>query len=182
MQLLLLDPGVGTRQRIETEIPGIDWLDSSNPRESLARAEVVFGLLKPEYFELAHGLKWLQLPIAGVTPELCDWASKRQLLLTNVRGIYNQTVGEHCLALMLALARRLDLLFHQQASRDWLSPKDPPIRDLSGTTVAILGTGNIGRGIARLCQGFGMRVLGCRRTPKQTPFVDQFFPPRKFRW
>lgn len=175
MDLLLLDASNEIRQRMDAEIAGIHWLDEADLPRSLRQAEVVFGNLQPEHFADAHFLKWLQLPIAGVTPELCAWAKERGLLLTNAVGIYNQTVAEHCLALMLALARRLDQLGRQQESHVWRSPTDPPIQDLCGSTVALLGTGNIGRGIARLCQGFGMRVLGCRRTLQHTPFVDQLF-------
>jgi len=41
--------------------------------------------------------------------------------------------------------------------------------------------GNIGQNIARLARGFGMRVLGCRRTPRPTPHVDRIYGPDQVR-
>jgi phosphoglycerate dehydrogenase-like enzyme len=48
--------------------------------------------------------------------------------------------------------------------------------NLHGRTLAVIGLGNIGQNIARLARAFGMRVIGCRRTDRPTPFVDQVFP------
>jgi phosphoglycerate dehydrogenase-like enzyme len=48
--------------------------------------------------------------------------------------------------------------------------------DLHGRTLAVIGLGNIGQNISRLARAFGMRVIGCRRTDRPTPFVDQVFP------
>src|SRR5262249_10495652 len=43
-------------------------------------------------------------------------------------------------------------------------------------TLAVVGLGNIGQNIARLAKAFGMRVVGCRRTMRYTPYVDQLYP------
>lgn len=45
--------------------------------------------------------------------------------------------------------------------------------DLRGKTLGIVGLGNIGQNIARLAQAYGMRVVGCRRRDRHTPFVDR---------
>src|SRR5207244_3061692 len=49
------------------------------------------------------------------------------------------------------------------------------MRDLAGKTLGIVGLGNIGQNIARLGQAMGMRVAGCRRTVRKTPFVDRVY-------
>src|SRR5207302_11098219 len=49
------------------------------------------------------------------------------------------------------------------------------MRDLHGKTLAVIGLGNIGQNVARLARSHGMRVIGCRRTPRPTPFVDRLY-------
>ena len=45
-----------------------------------------------------------------------------------------------------------------------------------GKTVAILGVGQIGKNLARMCKvGFGMRVLGMSRTSRDCEYVDRYF-------
>lgn len=70
------------------------------------------------------------------------------------------SVAEHTLTLMLACAKRL---FEQDAgarTADWSYRQRTGAWELSGKTVLIIGLGRIGRRVARLCEAFGMRVLG----------------------
>src|SRR5437773_5581664 len=47
--------------------------------------------------------------------------------------------------------------------------------DLPGKTLAVIGLGNIGQNLARLAKACGMRIVGCRRTPRYTPYVDRLY-------
>jgi phosphoglycerate dehydrogenase-like enzyme len=77
---------------------------------------------------------------------------------------------------MLLLARNLHRAMWQQHQRLWQRDLARTMADLQGKTATIVGLGNIGQSIARLCQAFGMRVTGCRRTAQLTPCVDQIYP------
>jgi len=48
--------------------------------------------------------------------------------------------------------------------------------DLEGSTVLLIGLGNLGKRIARLCKAFDMRVIGTRRRPEAVENVDHVFP------
>ena len=55
--------------------------------------------------------------------------------------------------------------------REW-SPDLLLGRDLSGSTLGVIGLGAIGRAVAVRARALGMRVLGWNRTPRPVPDVE----------
>ena len=112
---------------------------------------------KPDAFpaELPGRVRWVQLPSAGVERWLDRVDRERQW--TSASGAFGRTVAEHALALMLAGVRRL----HEFArATTWTRP---PIAELAGATVAIVGAGSIGRALIELLEPFGVEVLAVTR-------------------
>jgi glycerate dehydrogenase len=92
------------------------------------------------------------------------WCGEHKLPVTNIRGYAVDTVPEHVFMLLLALRRQLPAYRADVAAGEWQqSPMfcffDHPIRDLRGTTLGIFGRGSLGRGVAKLADAFGMRIL-----------------------
>jgi phosphoglycerate dehydrogenase-like enzyme len=165
--------------RLSREFPQCRFLQSQNRQELwqwLGQAEVVYGLPPLEALAQAGRLRWLQLNTAGVPMELCNLLRGRQVVVSNLAGLYGPSIAEHVLGLMLVLARNLHQALRQQVERQWRRELSGTMSDLRGRTAAILGLGNIGQNTARLCRALGMQVIGCRRTPRATPFVDRVFP------
>ena len=105
--------------------------------------------------ELPDGIRWVQLPSAGVEAWLERVDDGR--VWTSAAGAYGLPVAEHALALMLAGARRLADC--ARASR-WT---EPPARPLDGSTVAIVGAGGIGRALIALLAPLDVQVLAVTR-------------------
>ena len=122
-------------------------------------------------------LRWVQSMTAGVdgllTPELL---AAEHVLVTSSKGPMGPTMAEHALLLMLALARDLPGFLRDQAERRWRFLADErPMVDVFGKTVLILGVGQVGGHLARMCKlGFQMRVLGMARTRFDDPHVDEY--------
>ncbi|MFF0268265.1 2-hydroxyacid dehydrogenase [Kribbella sp. NPDC004536] len=82
---------------------------------------------------------------------------------------HGRAIAEYCLMSMLVLSRQL--LVEDRALRGgrWRSvfqDSDAPVHEtLAGKTVGIIGYGEIGGHVGRLCKALGMRVLATRRTP-----------------
>ena len=97
--------------------------------------------------------RWVQLPHAGVE----RWTSAGLIgtdpVWTSAAGAYGPQVAEHAFALMLAGARRL-----QVAARATHWDRQPG-RMFSGSTVALVGYGGIGRCLLPMLAPFGCRVL-----------------------
>jgi D-3-phosphoglycerate dehydrogenase len=67
-------------------------------------------------------------------------------------------VADHTLALLLTVARQLDLF--RDAMRQGRQPRElPEVHRLSTQTLGLIGLGRIGRAVACRGRGFGMRVL-----------------------
>ncbi len=89
---------------------------------------------------------------------------ERGIAVCNIRGYAGHTVPEHVFMMLLALRR--NLLAWRKSLREgaWRRAAqfclfDHEIHDLHGSTLGIIGHGNVGTGVARLAEAFGMRVL-----------------------
>jgi phosphoglycerate dehydrogenase-like enzyme len=170
----------GVLSRLAVEFPNFEFIDARDPAvldRYWPRAVIAYGLTPPiaRLHEAPH-FRWFQLCSAGVPQDLCPPARSRGLTVTNLAGLYGPTIAEHALALMLIVARNLQVTLRNQQEHRWDREVCRTMADLHGSTLAVVGLGNIGQNIARLGRAFGMRVIGCRRTDKPTPYVDQVVP------
>jgi D-3-phosphoglycerate dehydrogenase len=88
-------------------------------------------------------------------------AMARRIPVVNVPDYAEETVAEGAFALMIALARKLMPIGREMVAKGWAWPA-PQWRgiDLSHRTLGLVGTGRIGRSMARMAAGFRMRVIG----------------------
>src|ERR671921_694850 len=114
--------------------------------------------------ELLHpGVRWVQLPSAGVESWMEEGLIDTKRVYTSAAGAYSETVAEHALALMLAGAGRLP---ERVRATSWEVGWG---RSLAGSTVVMLGTGGIGRALLRMLEPFGTRTLGVTRSGREVP-------------
>jgi glycerate dehydrogenase len=93
-----------------------------------------------------------------------DYCRAHGIVVCNIRGYAANTVPEHVMMLMLALRRQLLAYRADVQAGRWQQAEmfcffDHPIRDLHGSTIGLVGRGSLGRGVARLAEAFGMKVL-----------------------
>lgn len=89
-------------------------------------------------------------------------AKKRGIMITNTPGALTNTVAEHTMALILAVALRIpegDRLVRSGTWSGW-GPMQLLGTDITGKTLGVLGAGRIGSRLAYHCQrGFDMNVI-----------------------
>lgn len=94
-------------------------------------------------------------------------AAELGLAVANVPDYGADTVADHATACLLALLRKLPAYDRAIRADGWVAPAGlGPIRGLASTTVGLIGSGRIGRGVAERLSAFGVRVL------VHDPFVD----------
>jgi glycerate dehydrogenase len=148
------------------------WTDygSTRPEEILERLRgatvaVVNKLpLRADTLAQLPSLKLIAVAATGTDNVDLEFCRERGITVSNVRGYARGTLPEHVLALMLALRRDLagfreDVRagLWQKAEQFCLHTRE--IHDLHGSTLGLFGHGTLGRGVERLAQAFGMRVL-----------------------
>jgi len=111
----------------------------------------------------------------GVDTIDLDAATAAGIIVTNNPTYCIEEVAEHTMALLLACARKV--VFYDRLVRDgrWEVPPGKPLFRLSGSTLGLVGFGNIARQVAVRAAAFGMNVL------YSDPFVKegQFNEPGK---
>ena len=91
-------------------------------------------------------------------------AARRQgIRVTNTPGVSAVAVAEHTLALIMAVAKRTVQVDQQVRQGKW--PR-AMVTQLRGKTLGLIGTGAIGREVARLGAGIGMRVIAWTFHPR----------------
>ncbi len=145
---------------------------SMEVRDALAGAEVYVGFgVPPEVLEAGPDLRWVHSGAAGVGSSLTPAMRRRireGLVFTNSAGVHGPPMAESVVAGILHFARGFDLALGGMRRREWdpepFLAADTPVRELAGSTAAIIGYGGTGREVARRLAALGVRVIGVRRS------------------
>jgi glycerate dehydrogenase len=144
--------------------------DDSKTVERIRDADIVL-LNKVELSRrLLEGAPKLKLiAVAGTGTNNIDIAAARDLgiAVCNVRGYCTSSVVQHVWALILSLTQHVSG-YARMARSGWtqnevLMVLAHPIRELSGRIFGVVGWGELGRGAARIAEGFGMKVVIANR-------------------
>ena len=84
-------------------------------------------------------------------------AAARGIVVTRAPGSNTPAVAEHTLAMVLALAKQLRPMGAALAAGQWREGA-PPVRDIAGLRLGLVGFGAVGQAVARLADAFGMAV------------------------
>lgn len=146
--------------------------------ELLKDAEVIYGYAPPpNMLQRAPKLKWYQTMLAGVDHFLTPELVKSEVMVTNMSGVHASPVAEVAITMFMMLAKNAPYYMENKRQGVWERNWEPVLID--GLTAGVVGLGNIGRNIARLCQALNMEVLATRRSAKlgdKEPFVDKMYP------
>ena len=106
------------------------------------------------------------ISVCGIGTDAIDLeaARARGITVSNIPGKTAPVVAEHAFGLMFAAAKRSSWYTSDLRAGNW-GMKEGVF--LSGKTVGIVGTGNIGSEMARMCNAFGMRAIAYTWNPSQ---------------
>ncbi len=159
------------RQRFpQLHIDIADHFSKAAPFMPEADILVTFGpMLRDETLHTAGKLKWIQALGTGVDGVIDQPSLRKEVIITNIRGIHGEPVSEAAIMGMLALSRRLPESVRYQDKHSWT--RWAP-RLIDGKTVGIYGVGLIAESLAPRCSALGMTVIGFTSTKRDLPGFD----------
>ncbi|WP_276006888.1 2-hydroxyacid dehydrogenase [Mycolicibacterium thermoresistibile] len=139
--------------------------DDETFHRELPHAEVIWHVLRPlsgEDLTRATRCRLVHKLGTGVNTIDVDTATERGIAVANMPGANAASVAEGTVMLMLAALRRLvELDRATRAGTGW--PTDPSlgetVRDIGGSTVGLIGYGNVARRVEQIVAAMGAEVL-----------------------
>jgi D-3-phosphoglycerate dehydrogenase len=157
-----IDAGLRAANVALTVLP--DGVSEKTLVEAVRDADLLLMCYQPvsaRTIEAAGKLKGIVKFGVGIDAIDIDAARRRKIPVVNIPEYAEETVAEGAFALMIALAKKLVPISREMAKNGWAWPTPQWLGvDLAGRTLGLVGTGRIGRSMARMAKGFRMRVLG----------------------
>ncbi|WP_082694915.1 D-2-hydroxyacid dehydrogenase [Mycobacterium lehmannii] len=152
--------------------PGLDELDvdlryctADDLADAVRGARVLllwdfFSTAVRDVWHDAGELEWIHVTAAGVDTLLFDELRDSDAVVTNARGVFDRPIAEYVLGAVLAHAKDSRTSFALQSQHRW---QHRETRAIARARALVVGTGSIGREIARLLRAVGMQVRGAGR-------------------
>lgn len=137
-------------------------------RTHLADCDIVFHYGHPRdalsaNWDLAGRLRWVHVGGVGIDWALFPSLVESDVVLTNSRGVFDTSLPEYLLSLMLALVKDLPSTLQAQARHEW---QHRLLEPLTGGRAVIVGAGSIARATARLLETLGLESVLVGRTAR----------------
>jgi phosphoglycerate dehydrogenase-like enzyme len=198
---LVIYPGLADDRldQVRAAVPGVEIVDAADEAtaiESIGLADAFFGKMTPAILAAATRLRWVQSPTASLEHYLFPALQAHPATLTNMRGIHSKPIAEQVLGYVLGFARNLPAYVRLQERATWaplggeaersnyvtgpgtVTAIDRATRDVAGSSLGIVGLGEIGREVAHRAAAFEMTVRAVDARPDvAVPGVDEVVPP-----
>lgn len=115
-------------------------------------------LLDKEFFDKAENLRFIARAGAGMECIDLDCAKLRNIRCINSPEGNRDAVGEHAIAMLLALMNNLMRADKQIRKGEW-SREENRGHEIGGKTIALIGYGNTGNSFASKLSGFKCKVI-----------------------
>lgn len=154
-------------ERIERSAT-VRYTDDDGLAEALPGADALFvydflSRAVPGAWPAANRLSWVHIASAGVDPVIFPGMRESDVVLTNSRGVFDTPIAEYVLGVVLAFAKDFARSLRLQDQTRW---RHRETERIEGRHALVMGTGPIGRAIARMLRAAGMRVSGIGRTAR----------------
>lgn len=116
-------------------------------------------------------VNWVQSTWAGVTPLMNH--PRRDYVLTGIKDVFGPQMSEYVFGYLLAHELKIRQRDAAQQRREWFTEHSGVLAE---KRLGVLGTGSIGRHIARTARAFSMQVSGLSRSGKAVSEFDEVFP------
>jgi D-2-hydroxyacid dehydrogenase (NADP+) len=162
--LLLYKASAAHLSKLKVIAPDWEILHTIEKKEAIhliKEAEVVMGnhFLSESLPYNNKTIKWIQTNSTGIDFIIKQCGSLLQnITLTNAKGVYDEEMSEHTIALLLSLNRNLHHIRDAQNNQSW--ERQIQLSSLKNKVVLILGHGSLGNCISKKLTAFGCTIYG----------------------
>jgi phosphoglycerate dehydrogenase-like enzyme len=159
-QLLAVGASVADfdKKEVIDQQPNVIFVSHPNSREPLV-----------ELLQKFPSVEWVHTRSAGIDFIASEGLAASDVTLTNAKGMFSSTLAEYCMMACSYFAKDLPRLLRQKSDVNW---EQYPVLELRGSTLGVVGYGDIGRASAKLAKAYGMRVVGLKRNA--APYMDEY--------
>jgi D-3-phosphoglycerate dehydrogenase len=136
----------------------VDGDDAGAAAPDVVAAIIREGRLDSVFIDRHPALRVIAKHGAGLDAIAVDHARARGITVVSTPGVNAQSVAEHALMLILALARRLPDMAAATRGGDWAVRYRLAQLELAGAALGIVGFGQTGSRLGVMARGIGMRV------------------------
>ncbi len=157
--------------QIERVDPSVEFV------KHIADAEVLVGFpgdLASISLSKATNVKWLHSFSAGMEKVLTPELKESDIIVSNSSGVHAIPIAEHVLGFILIFAKKFYQSFQNQQQKHWQTLHG--MSEIRDSTLLVVGLGHIGKEIAKVAAGAGMRVIAVDRIGIGKPeFVQELY-------
>jgi len=160
--------------RLRERLPDHEVTVATTPaeeRELIERARVVTGIhFDTEWLDAAENLDLFACAYAGTGHLDVGAFEDAGVAVTNAAGVHGPNISEYVIGALVAHERRFRRAWEHQDRNHW---EAYPVRELHGSTAAVVGLGAIGEALVDRLDAFGVETVGVRYTPEKGGPTDE---------
>lgn len=118
-------------------------------------------------------LKFVQLTSAGLDRVPVDRMREKGITLYNARGVYSTPMAEWALTGVLTLYKHTNTFYSNQQNHKWV--KDRNVKELSGSTICIVGCGSVGTECAKVFKPFASEIIAVDIVKPASNLFDNYY-------
>ncbi|MFW5889660.1 MAG: NAD(P)-dependent oxidoreductase, partial [Bacillota bacterium] len=164
--------------KLKQNFPKIEFINDFSQRSEI---EIFFGLnsiLTKAKVEEFKNLKWVQLYMAGYDNVDIKGFKEKGILISNARDIFSITIAEDVISKILYFNRDIKKFVENKKNKIW--QPIPEEYEIYNSTIGIIGTGSIGKEVAKRVKNFSpKKIIGHRRQNKPVRYFDKIFTGEK---
>lgn len=131
------------------------------------------GLFLHHPIEKFTNLRYIQLTSAGFDRIPMDYVKTHNIEIHNARDVYSIPMAEFAVSGVLSLYKHLNRFRENQRNHSYI--KDRELKELSGSTVLIVGCGNVGTECAKRFKAFDTIVIAADIVKPKSEVYDEYY-------
>lgn len=166
-------------QKLNIEKLGCEVMFQQMENESLSQemftadGVICNGLFLHNDLDKFPNLKFVQLTSAGLDRVPVEKMNEKGIVLHNARGVYSTPMAEWALTGVLTLYKHINNFYDNQKNHKWV--KDRNVKELSGSTICIVGCGSVGTECAKMFKPSAKEIIAVDIVKPTSDLFDNYY-------